>query len=63
MIKFANPIFQEGVHIYLAEGQGFMVYFFYLVILALLQFLALILPAGDPQFWLGPAYLFKFSSV
>ncbi len=63
MSKFTNPVFQEGVRIYLAEGQGFMVYFFYLVILALLQFLALILPAGDPQFWLGPAYLFKFSSV
>jgi hypothetical protein len=61
--KLTNPVFQEGVQIYLAEGQGFMVYFFFLVILALLQFLALILPAGDPQFWLGPAYLFKFSSV
>ncbi len=63
MKKFDNPLFLEGVHIYLGEGQGFMVYFFYLVILALLQFLALVLPVGDPQFWLGPAYLFKFSSV
>ncbi|MFQ5848977.1 MAG: hypothetical protein ACE5JU_00145 [Candidatus Binatia bacterium] len=63
MTRSGNPVFQEGVQVYLTDGQGLMVYFFYLIIFALLQFLALILPTGEPQFWMGPAYLFKFSSV
>jgi hypothetical protein len=33
------------------------------MILALIQFLTLVLPTGDPRFWMGPAYLFKLSSV
>jgi len=58
-----NPVLLEGVHVYFTEGRGFMVYFFYLMILALVQFLTLVLPTGDPRFWMGPAYLFKLTSV
>ena len=63
MKHITNPVFLEGVHVYFTEGRGFMVYFFYLMILALVQFLTLVLPTGDPRFWIGPAYLFKLTSV
>ena len=63
MRQITNPVFQEGIQVYFTEGRGFMVYFFYLIILALVQFLTLVLPTGDPRFWMGPAYLFKLSSV
>ena len=61
MKKVLNPVFIEGVQIYLAEGQGFTVYLTYLVILAALQFLILFLPTLDPQGWMGSANLFKLS--
>jgi len=63
MRRLIDPVFREGIQVYLEEGQGFMVYFFYLVILAILQFLMLIFPAADAKVWLGPAHLFRFSSV
>ncbi len=63
MRKITNPVLHEGIDVYFTEGRGFMVYFFYLIILALIQFLILVLPTGDPRFWMGPAYLFKLSSV
>lgn len=63
MRQITNPVLQEGIHVYFTEGRGFIVYFFYLMILALIQFLTLVLPTGDPRFWMGPAYLFKLSSV
>jgi len=59
----SNPVFREGVTVYWKEGLAFSAYFFYLVILSALQFIALVLPAGDAQFWIGPAFLFKFSAV
>jgi hypothetical protein len=63
MRRFSNPVFREGVQVYLIDGQGLMVYFLYLIILAALQLVALILPTGGPQTWMGPAFLFKFSAV
>lgn len=58
-----NPVLREAVNIYWVEGQVFPAYFFYLVIFATLQLLWLILPTGESQFWVGPEYLFTFSSV
>jgi len=58
-----NPVLREGMTVYWREGQAFVAYFFYLVILSSLEFVALILPAGDSKFWVGPAFLFKFSAV
>lgn len=63
MKLFSNPVLQEGIHIYFIEGRGFVVYAVYLAILVLLQCLVLFLPSGDPQVWMGPAYLFKLTSV
>jgi len=63
MKLLSNPVFQEGFHVYFTEGRVFMVYFFYLSFLALLQCLVLFLPTGDPRIWMGPAYLFKITSV
>lgn len=58
-----NPVFREGVEIYLIEGHGFAAYFYTLILIALLQFLTLFLPSLDPQMWMGPANLFKTSTV
>lgn len=58
-----NPVFREGMAVYWKEGQAFTAYLFYLVILSALEFIALVLPAGDAKFWIGPAFLFKFSAV
>ena len=58
-----NPVFQEGIQIYFLEGQGFVVYFYLLIILAPLEFLTLFLPSLDPQIWMGAANLFKVSCV
>ena len=63
MRLFANPIIREGIQVYFHETQGLAVYGVYLIILALLQCLVIILPAGDPRVWLGPAYLFKLTAV
>ena len=59
----ANPVLREGVQVYLVEGEGFIVYFYLLVILAPIEFLTLFLPSLDPQAWMGPANLFKVASV
>src|SRR3989338_3083732 len=58
-----NPLFQEGIQVYLVEGHGFAAYFYLLLFLASLEFLTLFLPSLDPQAWMGPANLFKVSSV
>ena len=58
-----NPLFQEGIQVYLVEGHGFVAYFYLLLFLASLEFLTLFLPSLDPQAWMGPANLFKVSSV
>lgn len=58
-----NPLFREGVQIYLIEGHGVAAYFYILIILAPLEFLTLFLPSFDPQTWMGPSNLFKVSSV
>lgn len=58
-----NPVFREGIQIYLIEGHGFVVYFSVLLILAPIEFFTLFLPSLDPQIWMGPASLFKVSSV
>jgi len=58
-----NPIFQEGVQVYLFEGRGFEAYFYFLVILAPIEFLAIFIPSLDPQTWTGPVHLFRVSSV
>ncbi len=59
----ANRVFREGVEIYLMDGQAFVAYFYLLMILGPLEFLVLFLPSLDPQIWVGPANLFKVSSV
>lgn len=58
-----NPVFREGVQLYLMEGRSFIVYCCCLLVLALIEFLILFLPALDPQAWMGPANLFKLSSM
>ncbi len=58
-----NPVFEEGIRIYLLEGHGFVAYFYLLIILAPIEFLTLFLPSSDPHVWMGPANLFKVSSV
>ena len=58
-----NPIFREGIELYLIEGHGFVVYGYSLTLLAALEFLILFLPSIDPQTWVGPANLFKLSSA
>lgn len=59
----SNPIFREGVELYLIEGHGFVVYGYFLMILAVLEFLILFLPSIDPQAWVGPSNLFKLSAA
>ena len=56
-----GPVFREGIQIYLAEGHGFAAYFYLLILLAPVVFLALFLPSLDAQVWVGPAHLFKVS--
>jgi len=58
-----NPVLREGIEIYLIEGHGFSVYFYILLLLAPFEFLTLFLPSLDPQTWVGPANLFKLTSV
>ncbi|MBI2988389.1 MAG: hypothetical protein HYY45_16605 [Deltaproteobacteria bacterium] len=58
-----NPVFREGIQIYLIEGHGFPAYCYTLLLLAPLEFLTLFLPSLDPQTWIGPANLFKLTSV
>jgi len=58
-----NPVYREGIQIYLIEGHGFSAYFYTLLILVPLEFLTLFLPSLDPQTWIGPANVFKVTSV
>jgi len=58
-----NPVLRESVAVFFVEGQGFQVYFYLLVILAPIHFLALYLPSLDVQAWTGSAGLFKVTSV
>jgi len=60
---WANPVFREAAAVYWEEGQACVTYLFYVAILGALQVLALVLPSGEASFWIGPAFLFKFSSV
>lgn len=59
----SNPVFREGIQLYLIEGHGFVAYFYLLIVLALLEFSILFFPSLDPQVWMGPANLFMLSSV
>lgn len=58
-----NAVFQEGIRVYLLEGQVFGAYFACVIILALVQFAILFFASLGPQAWVGPAYLFKFSAA
>ena len=58
-----NPVFQEGVRVYLIEGESFAAYFFLLIVLGLVEFSTLFLSSYDPEIWMGTAYLFKVSAV
>lgn len=58
-----GPVFREGVEIHLVEGHGFAAYFYFLILLAPVVFLALFLPSLDAQVWIGPAQLFNVSCV
>jgi hypothetical protein len=59
----SNPVFKEGVQIYLIEGKAFGAFFYLLGLLGLVQFAILFLPSLDPQGWMGSAYLFRMSAV
>jgi hypothetical protein len=58
-----NPIWREAIVIYFAEGHGFQVYFYLLIILAPVEFFALYIPSLDAQMWSGSASLFKVCAV
>lgn len=58
-----NPVWREAVQIYLAEGHGFAVYIYLLIILVPVEFLSLYLPSLDAQMWSGSASLFKVCAV
>jgi hypothetical protein len=58
-----GPVFREGIQIYLVEGHGLVAPFYLLILLAPVVFLTLFLPSLDAQIWIGPANLFKVSSV
>jgi hypothetical protein len=58
-----NPVLRESIAVFFSQGEGFQVYFYLLVILAPVQFLALYLPSLDVQAWSGSAGLFKITAV
>lgn len=58
-----NPVWRESCDVYFGEGHGFAVYFYMLVILAPVEFLALYVPSLDTQQWSGSASLFRVSAV
>lgn len=58
-----NPIWRESLQIYFAEGHGFQVYFYLLIILAPVEFFSLYIPSLDAQMWSGSASLFKVCAV
>jgi hypothetical protein len=57
-----GPVFREGIEIQIVEGHGFAAYFYLMILLAPVVFLALFLPSLDADVWIGPAQLFKVSS-
>jgi hypothetical protein len=58
-----NPVWRESIETFFVEGHGFPVYFYFLIILAPVEFLSLYLPSLDAQMWSGSASLFRVSSV
>src|SRR5207244_696074 len=58
-----NPVLSESLEVFFGEGHGFAVYFYLLIILALVEFLSLYLPSLDAQMWSGSASLFKICSI
>jgi hypothetical protein len=58
-----NPVWRESVEIFFTEGHGFAVYFYLLIIIAPMEFLALYIPSLDAQRWSGSASLFKVTAV
>jgi hypothetical protein len=58
-----NPVWRESLGVYFGEGHGLPVYFYILIILAPVEFLALYVPSLDAQQWTGSASLFKVSAV
>ena len=58
-----NPIWRESIVIFFAEGHGFQVYFYLLIILAPVEFFSLYIPSLDAQMWSGSASLFKVCAV
>ena len=57
-----NPVLRESLEVFFAEGHGLPVYFYLLIILAPVEFLALYLPSLDAQMWSGSGNLFKVCS-
>lgn len=58
-----NPVWRENVSVFFVEGHGYQVYFYLLIILAPVEFLALYVPSLDAQKWSGSASLFKVCAV
>lgn len=58
-----NPVWRESIEVFFTEGNGFAAYFYLLIILAPVEFLALYLPSLDAEAWSGSANLFRVSSV
>ncbi|MEE9144204.1 MAG: hypothetical protein V3U06_05480 [Candidatus Binatia bacterium] len=58
-----NPVFREGIRVYILEGHGIPAYIYVLILLAPIEFLSIFLQSFDPQAWMGPAKLFKIVSA
>ena len=58
-----GPLFREGVEVHVAEGHGFAAYFYLLILLVPVAFLALFLPGLDAQLWIAPGAFFTTSAV
>ena len=57
-----NPVLRESLEVFFVEGHGLPVYFYLLIILGLIEFLALYLPSLDAQMWSGSGNLLKVSA-
>ena len=57
-----NPVLRESLDVFFVEGHGFPVYFYLLIILAPVEFLALYMPTLGEQMWSGPGNLFNTCS-
>lgn len=53
-----GPLFREGVEVSITEGHGFAAYFYLLILLVPVAFLALFLPGLDAQLWIAPGAFF-----